>query len=451
MSRPFQSIYSHGFLRIAVCTPRVEIANPAVNAKRTIALARRAAACKAALAIFPELGLAAYSNEDLALQDALLDAVEIAVAEVLEASRTLGALLVVGAPLRSQGRLFNCALVICQGRLLGAAPKTYLPNYREFYEKRQYSSAAHAIGDSIEVAGQRAPFGNDLLFVCGGCPDFVLHAEVCEDLWVPIPPSTYAALAGATVLANISASDVTIGKADYRRLLCSSQSARCIAAYAYGAAGYGESTTDLAWDGQAIVCENGETLAESERFRYEEGLILGDVDLERLRQERMRMTSFNDCAQLHREHLAKLRRVACGLEMPEGTIPLERAVARFPYVPGDPASRDERCREVYSIQVQGLVRRMEATGIDKLVIGVSGGLDSTHALLVAAKAVDTLRLPRANVLAFTLPGFATGERTRRDALQLMAALRVNAREIDIRPSARQMLADLGHPYASGEA
>jgi NAD+ synthase (glutamine-hydrolysing) len=448
--RPFESIYAHGFVRIAVCTPRVEVANPAVNAERTIELARRAGACKAALVLFPELGLAAYSNEDLALQDALLDGVELAVADLLEASRAIEAIVAVGAPLRTEGRLFNCALVICQGELLGVIPKTYLPNYREFYEKRQYTSAAQAVGDSIEVAGRRAPFGNDLLFSCRRYPDFVLHVELCEDLWVPVPPSSYAALAGATVLANLSASDVTVGKADYRRLLCISQSAKCIAAYAYAAAGYGESTTDLAWDGQAIVCENGDVVAESRRFRDEDGLVTADVDLEHLRQERMRVTSFSDCVQLHRERVSTLRRIDCDLEMPAEAVPLERLIARFPYVPSDTTSLDERCREVYSIQVQGLARRMEATGIEKLVIGVSGGLDSTQALLVAAKSVDMLALPRSNVLAFTLPGFATSERTHHNAARLMAALRVNAREIDIRRSASQMLADLGHPYARGE-
>ena len=446
----FDSIYTHGFLRIAVCTPRVEVADPATNVRRTIDLARRAVSCKAALVLFPELGLSAYSNEDLAQQDALLDAVELAVADLLEASRSLGAILVVGAPLRSEGRLFNSALVICQGRLLGVAPKTYLPNYREFYEKRQYAPAAQALRENITVAGVRAPFGNDLLFVCERLPDFVLHVEVCEDLWVPIPPSTYAALAGATVLANLSASDITIGKADYRRLLCSSQSAKCLAAYAYAAAGYGESTTDLAWDGQAIVCENGDVIVESSRFRYEDHFVTGDVDLERLRQERMRMTSFGDCIELHRDRITRLRRIDCDPEIPQGAVPLERPIARFPYVPEDPSRLDERCREVYDIQVQGLARRIQASGIDKLVIGVSGGLDSTQALLVATKAIDILKLPRANVLAFTLPGFATGERTHRNASRLMAALRVNAREIDIRPSARQMLVDLGHPYARGE-
>ena len=446
----FDSAYAHGFFRVAVCTPYVEVAGPARNVQHTIELARRAAEQKAALVLFPELGLSAYSNEDLALQDALLDGVESALQDLLEASHTLAALLVVGAPLRSEARLFNCALVMCRGQLLGVVPKTYLPNYREFYEKRQYASGSQAVLDSIKVAGRRAPFGNDLIFESAVCPDFALHVEICEDVWVPLPPSTYAALGGATVLANLSASDVTIGKADYRRLLCTSQSAKCIAAYLYAGAGYGESTTDLAWDGHALVCENGEVLAESKRFSYDDGLIVADVDLQRLRQERMRTTSFGDCVQLHREPLARLRRVRFDLELPGGRVPLERAVARYPYVPTDPQTLDERCREVYSIQVQGLARRMQATNISKLVIGVSGGLDSTHALIVATKAVDQLRLPRANVLAYTLPGFATSQRTHDDALELMRELDITAREIDIRPSAMQLFKDIDHPFARGE-
>jgi NAD+ synthase (glutamine-hydrolysing) len=446
----FGSLYTHGFLRMAVCTPRVAITEPAVNAQRTLELARRAAERKAVLALFPELGLSGYSIDDLALQDALLDAVESSIGELREASRTLPPAIIVGAPLRSEGKLFNCAVVMHRGALLGVVPKTYLPTYREFYEKRQYCSGAEAVRDTISVAGATAPFGSDLIFEAPAIPSFTLHVEICEDLWTPLPPSTYAALAGATVLANLSASNATIAKAEYRRLLCASQSAKCIAAYAYAGAGYGESTTDLAWDGHALVCENGELLSESRRFGLEDSLVTADLDLERLRQERTRMTSFNDCARLHRERLRELRRVSLPVEAPGGAVPLEREIARYPYVPSDPVSLDERCGEVYSIQVQGLVRRMQATGIERAVIGVSGGLDSTQALLVAAKAIDTLGLPRSNVLAFTLPGFATSERTHRNALRLMSELHVNVREIDIRPSARQMLADLGHPYARGE-
>ncbi|HEY7377268.1 MAG TPA: NAD(+) synthase [Steroidobacteraceae bacterium] len=446
----FASAYTHGFCRVAVATPRVELGVPAANLRHTLELARRASERKAVMALFPELGLSGYSNEDLFQQDALLDAVETAIHELLAASRAWPLVLVVGAPLRAEGKLFNCALMICRGRLLGVIPKSYLPNYREFYEKRQFTASAQALSDSITVAGQRAPFGAGLVFEARDWPEFALHVEICEDVWVPLPPSTHAALAGATVLANLSASDVTIGKCDYRRLLCTSQSAKCIAAYLYAGAGYGESTTDLAWDGHALVCENGEVLTESRRFSYQDELVVADVDLERLRQERMRTTSFGDCVQLHRDALARWRHVSFDLERPGGAAPLERNVARFPYVPADPRTLEERCREAYSIQVQGLVRRMEATGIHKLVIGVSGGLDSTQALIVCAKAVDQLHLPRSNVLGYTLPGFATSRRTHHDALELMRALGVSAQEIDIRPAASRLLEDIGHPGARGE-
>jgi NAD+ synthase (glutamine-hydrolysing) len=447
---PFTSIYRHGFVRVAVGTPRVEVAAPALNAERVLALARQAAARHAAMVLFPELSVSAYAIDDLVQQDALLDGVERAVHDIVEASRALDPLIVVGAPLRSEQRLFNCALVIHRGELLGIVPKTYLPNYREFYEKRQYAPAAQALADTAEIAGHRAPFGNDLLFAARGLSDLELHVEICEDVWVPIPPSSYAALGGATVLANLSASDITIGKADYRRMLCESQSAKCIAAYIYAGAGYGESTTDLAWDGHAIICENGELLAESKRFSRTDELILADIDLERLRQERMRTTSFGDCARQHRDEIERLRKISFDFRLPKAPVALERVVERFPYVPSDQRTRDERCREVYRIQVQGLARRLEATGIEKLVVGVSGGHDSTHALIVAAKAVDELRLPRSNVLAYTLPGLATGAGTHGNALRLMRALGVSAHEIDIRPSVTQMLRDIGHPWARGE-
>ncbi len=450
MRQPFDSIYSHGFIRLAVCTPRVALGSPAINVRRTIEMARQGIERGAALALFPELGLSGYSIDDLALQDALLDGVESAVAELIDSSQTLPAILVAGAPLRWEGRLFNCGLVIHRGVLHGVVPKTYLPNYREFYEKRQFTSAAQAVSTTVTIAGRQASFGNDLLFEPTGCPDFVLHVELCEDLWVPAPPSTYAALAGATVLANLSASNATLGKAEYRELLCTSQSAKCIAAYAYSGAGFGESTTDLAWDGHALICENGNLLAQSRRFQYAEGLITADIDLDRLRQERMRTTSFGDCAQLHHERISALRRIAFEFEPPAGSISLERPIARYPFVPTDSSTLDERCREVYDIQVQGLAQRMRASGIDKLVIGVSGGLDSTQALIVAAKSMDALHLPRTNILAFTMPGFATSRKTHDAALRIMKALGVNAGEIDIRPSATQMLADIGHPYARGE-
>jgi NAD+ synthase (glutamine-hydrolysing) len=448
--QPFNSIYTQGFLRAATCVPVVEVASPARNLEETRKLAGEASSRDAALAIFPELGLTAYANDDLFFQDALLEAAQEAIAELVRASRELKPVLVVGAPIEAEAKLFNCAIIIHRGRILGAVPKIYLPNYREFYEKRQFTSGSKASTSIIRVAGEDVPFGSDLIFVAENWPDFAMHVEICEDLWTPLPPSSYAALAGAFVLVNLSASNITIGKADYRRMLCASQSAKCVAAYAYTAAGFGESTTDLAWDGQGLIYENGERLAETERFASCSQVVTADVDLERLRQDRVRMTSFNDCAALHRDRLAAMRRIPFTFEVPGGVVPLKRSIYRFPFVPAAAASRDERCREVYDIQVHGLMKRLHATRLNKAVIGVSGGLDSTQALIVTARAIDRLDLPRANVLAYTMPGFATSGATHENALQLMRELRVTSEEVDIRPACRQMFADLGHPFARGE-
>jgi NAD+ synthase (glutamine-hydrolysing) len=447
---PFNSIYTQGFLRVSTCTPIVEVASPKHNLEETLRLAKEISSQNVGLAVFPELGLSAYANDDLFFQDALLGAIEEAIAELVSASRELGPMLVVGAPIEDEGKLFNCALVIYRGRILGAVPKIYLPNYREFYEKRQFTSGAKANASSIRVAGESVPFGNDLIFTAKNYPDLAVHVEICEDLWVPIPPSSYAALAGSTVLVNQSASNVTIGKAEYRRLLCASQSAKCLAAYVYSAAGFGESTTDLAWDGQGLIYENGELLAETERFSDRSQYTTADVDLERLRQDRVRMTSFNDCSALHRDRLAAMRYISFDFEIPDVEVPLRQRISRFPYVPSDTSHRNERCREVYDIQVQGLVKRLQATGIKKAVIGVSGGLDSTQALIVTVKAMDRLNLPRTNVLGYTLPGFATSGQTHDNALRLMQSLKVTGKEVDIRPACRQMLQDLGHPFAKGE-
>jgi NAD+ synthase (glutamine-hydrolysing) len=451
MPGPFHSIYSHGLVRAAVCVPSLRVADPSYNVERTLALARRASTDHAAVALFPELGLSAYSNEDLFHQDALLEGVRDALQRVVEESRDLAPVLIVGAPLRVDARLYNCGVVVYRGRVLGVAPKTYLPNYREFYEKRQFASARDAVCGEVDLCGERVPFGNDLVFEAANVPGFALHVEVCEDVWAPLPPSTFAALAGATVLANLSASNITIGKADYRHDLCASQSGRCIAAYLYSAAGPGESTTDLAWDGHALIYENNECLAESERFAAEEQMVVADIDLERLVQDRMRMTSFADTAGVHADRVRAVRRIRFDFEVPAETeIALRRGIERFPYVPANPRVRDERCYEAYNIQVHGLMKRLSATGIEKIVIGVSGGLDSTHALIVAARTMDRLGLPRENILAYTMPGFATSSGTRANAHALMRALGTTAREIDIRPSAEQMLRDIGHPYADGE-
>lgn len=450
MSRTFESIYAHGFARMAVCVPAVRVANPEFNARHTLGLARRASEEHAAVALFPELGLSAYSNEDLFHQDALLDSVLLALDEVVAASRDLNPVLLVGAPLRFESKLFNCAVAIYRGEILGVVPKTYLPNYREFYEKRQFTSGRDAVSREVTLLGRRVPFGNDIVFDATTLDDFTLHAEICEDVWAPIPPSTYAALAGATVLANLSASNITIGKADYRRDLCASQSGKCIAAYLYAAAGPGESTTDLAWDGHAMIYENDHLLAEAERFASEEQIIFADVDLELLAQDRTRLTSFNDAVGDHREQVRAIRRVPFKFEVPVGAESLRRHVERFPYVPSDPATLDERCYEAYNIQVHGLMKRLESAQIDRIVIGVSGGLDSTHALIVAAKTIDRLGLPRKNIFGYTMPGFATSGRTLKNAHALMNALGITAEEIDVRPSSMQMFKDIGHPFGDGE-
>jgi len=447
----FYNLYRHNFARVAVCVPELRVADPAFNAARTIELLGTAAARKAVIALFPELGLTGYSCEDLFHQRALLEASERALAEVIAAARDLALVAIVGAPLALDGRLYNCAVVIHRGRVLGVTPKTYLPNYREFYELRQFASGEACARTAIDVAGARdVPFGA-LVFRATSQPLLALHAEICEDLWTPIPPSSFAALAGATVLANLSASNVTVGKDDYRRQLGANQSARCLAAYLYGAAGFGESTTDLAWDGHGFVYENGTLLAESARFQYGSHLITADIDLDRIAQDRARQNTFGESARRHAQEVARFRRVDFELELPaDGVLELERGYERFPYVPSDPATRDARCREIYDIQVHGLVKRLRAMGASKVVIGVSGGLDSTQALIVCARAMDVMGLPRANILGYTMPGFATTARTLSQARRLMEAVGASAHEIDIRPSCRQMLADLGHPFARGE-
>lgn len=447
---PFHSIYRHGYLRVAVCTPAVRVADPSFNLEQTLTLAKRASDAGAALVIFPELGLSAYSNEDLFHQDALLDAVEEAAQALLAASETLTPLIAVGLPLRAEGKLFNCAAVVYRGRILGLVPKSFLPNYREFYEKRQFTSGLSSTMKSVQFLGDDVPFGNDLIFRAANYSDFRLHVEICEDLWVPIPPSTYGALAGATVLANLSASNITIGKADYRRQLCAMQSGKCIAAYLYAAAGPGESTTDLAWDGQALVYENAELLAKSTRFAETAQLIHADVDLERLRQERMRTTSFNDCATEHRQQTSQMRDIPFDFQLPAKKLLLHRSVDRFPYVPSDAKLLDEHCYEAYNIQIDGLMQRLKATGLCRVVIGISGGIDSTQGLIVCAKTFDHLGIPRQNILGYTMPGFATSEETRQNSWRLMHAFGITAREIDIRPSCEQMLEDLQHPFSNGE-
>jgi NAD+ synthase (glutamine-hydrolysing) len=446
----FRSLYAHGFARVAAVTVPVRLADPAANAAAILDAARDCDAQGVVLAVFPELGLSGYSIEDLLLQDALLDAVEAAIGVLLGETESLAPVLVVGAPLRHAGRVYNTALVMHRGRLLGVVPKSYLPTYREFYERRQVA-AGDRLGGTITLAGQCVPIGRDLLFEAEDLRGFVVHVEICEDMWVPIPPSAEGALAGATILANLSGSPITIGRADTRRLLCQSASARCLAAYIYAAAGPGESTTDVAWDGQVMVFENGVAMAEADRFPPGAQMAVADIDLDLLRQERMRAGTFDDNRRTHEAATDAFRRVVFRLDPPKADLGLIRTVERFPFVPADRMRLEQDCYEAYNIQVAGLVQRLRAARIERVVIGISGGLDSTHALIVAARALDLLGLPRGNILAFTLPGFATSDHTKGNAWRLMQSIGATARELDIRPAARQMLGDLGHPFASGAA
>jgi NAD+ synthase (glutamine-hydrolysing) len=448
-SDAFKSIHSHGFVRIAAATPRASVGDIAANAASLLELAQQAASGGADLVLFPELCLSSYAIDDLHLQEAVVDRVEAAVGSLIDASKNLP-LLLVGAPLRRKGRLYNCALAIADGRLLGVVPKSFLPNYREYYEKRWFASGAGLTGLEINVAGHRAAFGTDLLFTAAGQSDFTVHAEICEDFWAPLPPSTMGALAGALLLCNLSASNITIGKSRDRHLLSASQSARCIAAYAYSAAGAGESTTDLAWDGQAMVHEMGDLLGESERFAAQPKLLYADIDLERLRLERMRNGTFNDSVGAAAHPEKHFRSITFPYKPRTGDIGLCRPVRRYPFVPDDPSQLDADCYEAFNIQVEALVTRFRATQGKHFIVGVSGGLDSTHALIIAAKACDRLGLPRSAILGYTMPGFATGEATKGNAWALMNALGVAGEEIDIRPAARQMLVDMDHPFAHGD-
>ena len=489
----FLSAYDQGFARVAAVTLPVVPVNPAANAAAIIEQARTLAEDGVCLAAFPELCLTGYAIDDLLLSDVLLSDVLTAIEALRAASADLLTALVVGAPLRLGDRLYNCALVIQGGRVRGVAPKSYLPTYREFYEKRHFApgDALPAGVESIELPGvrggsgsaertestdgagragsagsaepvARVPFGANLLFEVEDIPGLTFHVEVCEDMWVPVPPSSLAALAGATVLVNLSGSPITVGRAEDRELLARSSSARGLAAYVYAAAGQGESSTDLAWDGQTLVYENGELLGTTERFPDGPRATVVDVDIEGLRAERLRQGTFADNARTLSTPVAggptaattftdpaafrRIRISAADLAAPRTDIGLRRRVDRFPFVPDDPARLAQDCYEAYNIQVAALVQRLGAIGNPKIVIGVSGGLDSTHALIVAARAMDRLGRPRSDIHAITMPGFATSAGTRRNAEDLAVGLGCTFEELDIRATATQMLTEMGHPY-----
>lgn len=454
MTHPFYALHRQGMVRVGVSTPAASVGDCAANADAILTAARHGDARGVDILLFPELSVTSYALDDLHLQDALLDSSDAALARIVAESATLHPVLLVGAALRRNGRLYNCAVAVHRGRVLGVVPKQFLPNYREYYEKRWFASGIGLTGMEISVAGSTVPFGTDLLFAAGDMPDCTFHMEVCEDFWAPAPPSIAGALAGALILCNLSASNIVIGKARERHLLCASQSIRTMSAYLYSASGPGESTTDLAWDGQGMIFELGECLAQAQRFDLAGEMIVADVDVERLRLERMRTPTFNDAATAAGHPETRFRRISFLLDDKDADrnadIGLERVQRRFPFVPDAPDMLAEDCYEAFNIQVEGLRKRIVATNARHLVIGVSGGLDSTHALIVAARAMDRLGRPRTDILAYTMPGFATGETTRGNAWALMRALGVTGAEIDIRPVATRMLEDMGHPFAEGK-
>jgi NAD+ synthase (glutamine-hydrolysing) len=439
---PFDSPFRHGFVRVAVASTVITIANPIANASSMVQLIHDAQAKHIQVLVTPELGLTGYTCDELFQQTVLLDAVTEALQEICDATTECKLLCFVGAPIRVGAKLYNCAVAINSGRIVGIVPKQNLPGYREYYEPR-YFTAFDGDATHIEVNGQTVPFGRDLLFQLGDDVSKLVGVEICEDAWVPDTPSTKLALAGATIICNLSASNITTGKPDYRRQLINSLSARLICAYAYASGGPGESSNDVAWDGHCILSENGSLLAEHQAWLDTSAKItIADVDIDRLHHDRLKFHTFDGPKS---EYIVRTESAPCS-----DKVALQRSVPQFPYVPSDHGLRGQRCEEVYQIQVAGLVQRLRSSGVQRMVIGISGGLDSTHAALICCRAADALGWSRSQIIAVTMPGFATSPRTLDQANALMSLLKMEASTIDIRPSCMQMLKDIGHPFVSGE-
>lgn len=428
---PEMAIGPFGFARVATAVPELHLADPSANAHETVEMLAEAEKEGVDVIVFPELGLTGYTCGDLFAQSALLEAAQTALETVRQATlEGYQGLAVVGLPVRHQGRLFNCAAVLAHGMVLGFVPKAHLPNHREFYEARHFAPGLGRIGGSIKSGGLQIPFGVDLLFPHREIPGLVVGVEICEDLWVPVPPSSSQAMAGATILLNLSASNEVVGKASYRRTLVQAQSGRCLAAYLYASAGVGESSSDLVFGGHTIIAENGQILTEGTRFSHHNRLLVADIDLQKLAHDRQVSTTFAADAGA----VNSFRSFGWGVPIRKkpAEVPLRRVVEASPFVPAHPATRDERCEEIFSIQVEGLARRLRQVPVRNLTLGVSGGLDSTLALMVAVAALDRLSLPRTQLLGLSMPGFGTTQRTRDNARALMRLLKVQEEEIDIR-------------------
>jgi NAD+ synthase (glutamine-hydrolysing) len=428
-----------GFLRVGAAVPELRVANVDFNVDAIIELLRKARNEGVQIVTFPEMALTGYTLGDLIQQQALLLKAKKGLRDILNECAGNAMVVVVGMPLSVEQKIFNCAVVLNSGRILGVIPKTLLPSYKEFYEDRWFSPSTDARSDTIELAGQRVPFGTDILFELRGTASASVGLEICEDLWVPLSPHEYQAMAGATVLLNLSASNEVLGKADWRRIMVSSESGRCIAAYCYVSSGIGESSNDVIYGGHAIIAENGVILQESNRLSSGSQLIISDIDLDRLAHDRRVSTSFHDISRQPR----KFRIVETEVQ-DFAPSKLWRALDPRPFVPADPARRAERCKEIFSMQVAALAKKLSGANRSHVVLGVSGGLDSTLALLVAVKTMVFLGLPRSNVHAYTLPGFGTTRRTRINATKLCQALGVSFGQVDITRTCRSHLRDLRH-------
>jgi len=429
---------NYGFVRAAAAVPRLKVADCEFNAGNIIDIIKKADEKGAQFIVFPEMSITAYTCADLFHQHGLLKEAAAQLGNILEKTGDTGTVAIIGMPLLIDNQLFNCGVAIQKGRILGAVPKTYIPNYKEFYEERWFAGGAKSLSDSVRLCGQQAPFGVDLLFEAEEDCSICFGIEICEDLWVPMPPSSYQAVAGATILFNLSASNEIVGKYEYRKDLVKQQSGRCIAGYVYTSSGVDESTTDIVFGGHAIIAENGGVIAESERFARHEQIVYADIDVERLVNDRLKNTSFMDAASNK-----KFRKVPFKLKRIEFQA-VNRYIDPYPFVPSDTEMRDERCKEIFAIQTAGLGKRLEHTGMKHAVIGISGGLDSTLALLVTARTFDMLKIPRENIIAVTMPGFGTTDMTYTNAVRLIQSMKVSMREISIKDACLQHFRDIGH-------
>ncbi len=430
----------YGFIRVGSALPKCKLADCIYNTEELIQILQQANEKQIQILVFPELSITAYTCGDLFFQHSLLEYAEKGLNDIIKASQNIDVFAVVGTPVVIDNQLFNCAVAIYKGNILGVVPKSYLPNYSEFQEKRWFSPAKQLLSSEIVLCGQKIPVGTDLIFKAEQIPYCKIGIEICEDLWSVIPPSSYQALSGATILLNPSASNELASKYDYRKQLISQQSSRCIAVYVYSSSGVGESTQDMVFSGHGLIYENGTLLKESERFIKETQLIYADVDLELLQNDRMKNTTFSENQYCH----TAFREITFSMKPQTNIEELQRIVKPHPFIPENNEYLDKRCQDIFNIQVAGLARRIEHTKAKSVVVGISGGLDSTLALLVSVKACDYLGISAKHVIGITMPGFGTTDRTYQNALSLMEALGIQTREISIQKAALQHFEDIGH-------